>query len=67
MPQRVGLSLLNPAGNTVILQYSGVSLNTALNQGQQFSGASVPVNTFGTMSMLGRVINAKPSCSSCGK
>jgi len=65
MPQRIGLNLLRPTGvPTQVVQLGGFSLNTALNQGQQFSGFSLGG---GVNSMISRVINTKPGCSSCGK
>ena len=64
MPQRLGLNLLRPAGNTVqIPQYNVASLNTVLNQGQQFRAFQMG----GFNSMVNRISNAKPGCGSCGK
>jgi hypothetical protein len=63
MPQRIGLNLLRPQGvPTQLPQYNTVSLNTTLNQGQ-FSNLSYGM--FNTM--INRVANSKPGCSSCGK
>jgi hypothetical protein len=64
MPQRLGLNLMRPAGNAVqIPQYNAASLNTLLNQGQQFRGFQFG----GFNSMVNRISNAKPGCGSCGK
>jgi hypothetical protein len=64
MPQRLGLNLLRPSGNAVqISQYNVASVNTILNQGQQFRGFQFG----GFNSMVNRISNAKPGCGSCGK
>lgn len=64
MRRTLGLNLLRPSGNTAqIPQYTGVSLNTVLNQGQQFRGFQLG----GFNSMVNRISNAKPGCGSCGK
>jgi hypothetical protein len=64
MPQRLGLNLLRPSGNAVqISQYNVASVNTLLNQGQQFRGFQFG----GFNSMVNRISNAKPGCGSCGK
>ena len=64
MPQRLGLNLLRPSGNAVqIPQYNVASVNTILNQGQQFRGFQFG----GFNSMVNRISNAKPGCGSCGK
>jgi hypothetical protein len=64
MPRGLGLNLLRPAGNTVqIQQYNVASLNTVINQGQQFRGFQVG----GFNSMVNRISNVKPGCGSCGK
>jgi len=64
MPRGLGLNLLRPAGNaTQIPQYNVPSLNTILNQGQQFRGFQVG----GFNSMVNRISNVKPGCGSCGK
>jgi len=55
---------MRPAGNAVqIPQYNTASLNTLLNQGQQFRGFHVGAFN----SMVNRISNAKPGCGSCGK
>lgn len=64
MPHRLGLNLMRPTGNAVqIPQYNTASLNTLLNQGQQFRGFHVGAFN----SMVNRISNAKPGCGSCGK
>jgi hypothetical protein len=66
MPARIGLNLLKLPGNsTQLTQLNINSLNTTLNQGQQFRGSFV--GGFNTMSMLSRIANSKSGCSSCGK
>ena len=64
MPRVLGLNLMRPAGNQVqIPQYNIASLNTLLNQGQQFRGFQVGAFN----SMVNRISNVKPGCGSCGK
>ena len=65
--RRVGFNLMRPCGNTY-QQYNyggvpGTSINTFLNQGQQFRGFTA--NRFN--GMISHVVNSKPGCSSCGK
>jgi hypothetical protein len=70
---RIGLNLLRPSGNgngngngniNQYYQVNGTGINTTLNQGQ-FRGMQVA--GFNGMGMIGRVMNSKPGCSSCGK
>lgn len=67
MPQRIGLNLLNPQTNNNNIHFLQMNNNIQQPiQNTQFRGLSYN-NNFGFNSMISRVVNSKPGCSSCGK